>query len=136
MGTADVMMSGAVSDAKVTASAPVAAEAVARMRVGEIFYTLGEARVLIEQLRNHYKSVRPYSSLGYRPPTPRTILPAPHVPNYPDQDSMQKERQYSPNRNEVDICGHGTLAAACRSLSLYQSCLLYALLSSISALIA
>lgn len=37
---------------------------------GEIFYTLREAQVLIEQWRNHYNRVRPHSALGYRPPAP------------------------------------------------------------------
>ena len=39
----------------------------------EIFYTLKEARVLIEQWRRHYNRVRPHSALGYRPPAPETI---------------------------------------------------------------
>jgi len=42
---------------------------------GEIFTTLGEAQVLIERWRRHYNTVRPHSSLGYRPPAPETILP-------------------------------------------------------------
>ena len=41
----------------------------------EIFYTLKEAKILIEQWRRHYNTVRPHSSLGYKPPTPETILP-------------------------------------------------------------
>ncbi len=44
---------------------------------GEIFYTLAEARILIERWRCHYNTVRPHSSLGYRPPAPQTILPKP-----------------------------------------------------------
>ena len=40
---------------------------------GEIFYTLKEAQILIEQWRSHYNTVRPHSSLGYRPPAPQTI---------------------------------------------------------------
>ncbi|RPJ45760.1 MAG: transposase, partial [Candidatus Latescibacterota bacterium] len=39
---------------------------------GEIFYTIPEARVLIERWRRHYNTVRPHSSLGYRPPAPET----------------------------------------------------------------
>ena len=35
---------------------------------GEIFCTLQEAKVLIEQSRRHYNTVRPHSALGYRPP--------------------------------------------------------------------
>jgi len=44
---------------------------------GEIFYSLAEAKVLIEVWRRHYNTVRPHSSLGYRPPetaTRRTIM--------------------------------------------------------------
>ena len=41
----------------------------------EIFFTLTEAAVLIEQWREHYNTVRPHSSLGYRPPAPQTIMP-------------------------------------------------------------
>ncbi len=40
---------------------------------GELFYTLREAQVLIEQWRVHCNTVRPHSSLGYRPPAPETI---------------------------------------------------------------
>ncbi len=36
----------------------------------EIFYTLKQARVLIERWRQQYNRVRPHSSLGYRPPAP------------------------------------------------------------------
>ena len=43
---------------------------------GEIFYTLREAKVLIERWRQHYNTVRPHSSLGYRPPAPETITSA------------------------------------------------------------
>ena len=42
---------------------------------GEIFYTLREAQVLIEMRREDYNTVRPHSSLGYRPPAPRATLP-------------------------------------------------------------
>lgn len=35
---------------------------------GEIFYSLMEARVVIEAWRRHYNEVRPHSSLGGRPP--------------------------------------------------------------------
>ena len=31
----------------------------------EIFYTLKEAQIIIEQWRRHYNQVRPHSSLGY-----------------------------------------------------------------------
>ena len=48
----------------------------------EIFYTLKEAKVLIERWRQHYNTVRPHSSPGYRPPAPQTILPRPGVQAY------------------------------------------------------
>jgi hypothetical protein len=37
---------------------------------GEIFYSMKEVRVLAERWRVHYNTVRPHSSLGYRPPAP------------------------------------------------------------------
>ena len=48
----------------------------------EIFSTLKEAQVLIERWRQHYNTIRPHSSLGYRPPAPQTILPRPAVQAY------------------------------------------------------
>jgi transposase InsO family protein len=44
----------------------------------ELFSTLHEAKVLIERWRRHYNTLRPHSSLGYRPPAPETVLPAAH----------------------------------------------------------
>ncbi len=46
---------------------------------GEIVYTLKEARGLIEAWRCHYNAIRPHGSLGYRPPTPETIV----MPSWP-----------------------------------------------------
>ena len=40
----------------------------------EIFTTLEEAKVLIEQWRRDYNHVRPHSALGYQPPAPEAIL--------------------------------------------------------------
>ncbi|MEE8381085.1 MAG: transposase, partial [Thermodesulfobacteriota bacterium] len=40
----------------------------------EIFTTLTEARVLIEQWRKEYNHIRPHSSLGYRSPVPGARL--------------------------------------------------------------
>lgn len=42
---------------------------------GELFYSLKEAQVLIERWRVEYNTIRPHSSLGYRPPVPLTVLP-------------------------------------------------------------
>ena len=43
---------------------------------GEIFYSLCEARIIIESWRKHYNTIRPHSALGYRPPAPETVIPA------------------------------------------------------------
>ena len=40
---------------------------------GEIFYSLKEAQIVIEQWRRHYNTKRPHSALGYRPPAPETV---------------------------------------------------------------
>ena len=40
---------------------------------GEIFYGLEEVRCVTGLWREHYNSIRPPSSLGYRPPAPETI---------------------------------------------------------------
>jgi hypothetical protein len=44
---------------------------------GEIFYSLKEAKAIIEQLRIHYNTRRPHSALGCRPPAPVTIASPP-----------------------------------------------------------
>ena len=41
----------------------------------EIFDTLLEAKVLIERWRCEYNTIRPHSSLDYRPPAPESIQP-------------------------------------------------------------
>ncbi|HJO06752.1 MAG TPA: IS3 family transposase [Chloroflexota bacterium] len=41
----------------------------------EIFYTLTEAKILIERWRREYNTVRPHSALGYRPPAPEAVRP-------------------------------------------------------------
>ena len=42
----------------------------------EVFYTLHEAKVLIERWRIMYNTIRPHSALGYRPPSPEAIFTA------------------------------------------------------------
>ena len=41
---------------------------------GEIFYTLKEAKTLIEKWRMEYNTFRPHSSLNCRPPAPEAHL--------------------------------------------------------------
>jgi transposase InsO family protein len=49
----------------------------------EIFYSMKELRVLAERWRVHYNTVRPHSSLGYRPPAPEAwLISTPMLP-YP-----------------------------------------------------
>jgi len=55
---------------------------------GEIFYTLKEAKIIIERWRRHYNTVRPHSSLGYKPPAPEAVQwpatqPGPATPATP-----------------------------------------------------
>jgi transposase InsO family protein len=42
---------------------------------GEIFYTLREAQIIIEEWRKHYNTKRPHSALGYRPLAQEAIVP-------------------------------------------------------------
>ena len=49
----------------------------------EIFYSLEEAKVLTGQWRREYNTIRPYSSLRYRPPAPEALRPDPFFLNLP-----------------------------------------------------
>ncbi len=53
----------------------------------EIFYTLQEAKILIEHWRREYNQVRPHSALGYKSPAPEAVLvpllSAPLLPGWP-----------------------------------------------------
>ena len=42
----------------------------------ELFNNLMEAKIVIENWRRQYNTIRPHSSLRYRPPAPVTVLPA------------------------------------------------------------
>ncbi len=41
---------------------------------GEIFYSLGEAQIIIKRWSNHYDTKRPHRALVYRPTAPKAIL--------------------------------------------------------------
>jgi putative transposase len=43
---------------------------------GEIFYSLAEAKIVVESWRRHYNAKRPHASLGYKPPAPEVFIPA------------------------------------------------------------
>ena len=58
---------------------------------GEIFYSLKEAQILTERWRVHYNTVRPHSSLGYRPPAPMAYslaMPPPSASRSPASTVM------------------------------------------------
>ena len=50
---------------------------------GEIFYSLKEASVLLEQWRKYYNTIRPHSSLGYKPPAPVTVIDVQYLQEKP-----------------------------------------------------
>ena len=60
---------------------------------GEIFYTLKEAKVMIERWRQEYNTVRPHSSLRYRPPAPETTQPRPMPQTIPLLTPPQMEAE-------------------------------------------
>ncbi len=88
---------------------------------GELFYSIKELRVLAERWRVHYNTVRPHSSLGYRPPAPEAwmtstswqqgepvaSLPAPLLP-YPASIGSQKSMRYT-NSSLVQNIGQSNL---------------------------
>ena len=51
----------------------------------ELFDTLLEAKVLIERWRHEYNTLRPHSSLGYRPPAPEAVQPRSFASATPQQ---------------------------------------------------
>ena len=57
----------------------------------EIFYTLKEAKVLIERWRLEYNTIRPHSSLGYRAPAPEAIVIAAETCSAPLRTSQRHQ---------------------------------------------
>jgi putative transposase len=62
----------------------------------EIFYTLRKAQIVIEGWRRRYNTIRPHSSLGYRPPAPQATLPFP-----PASASLRREETASPDAHRL-----------------------------------
>ena len=66
---------------------------------GEIFYSLAEAKIVIEGWRRHYNTKRPHSSLGYRPPAPEVVqwpaspsaAASPAIPAVAPRPAMHKD---------------------------------------------
>lgn len=87
---------------------------------GEIFYSLAEAKVLIEAWRRHYNTIRPHSSLGYRPPAPETASP-PLPPSGSDRSTSRRQwqrRQQCTNNQRGPLSGGRSVQRAnrCRSV--------------------
>ena len=49
----------------------------------EIFYSLKEVQILTERWRQEYNTLRPHSSLGYRPPAPEAVRPTLELATFP-----------------------------------------------------
>ena len=64
----------------------------------ELFTTLLEAQVLIERWRVHYNTIRPHSSLGYKPPAPQTIWTNRSVMSYATLQPSQIDGTINHNR--------------------------------------
>lgn len=65
---------------------------------GEMFFTLSEAKVLVEQYRLEYNHERPHSSLGYRTPVEFAELQsatetAEHAPEFPTGHELELHRK-------------------------------------------
>ena len=73
----------------------------------EIFYSLEEAQVLIEQWRREYNTIRPHSSLAYQPPAPEAIRPEPAFLNLPDSEALSQ----APGGGRTNTVGGTTLGA-------------------------
>jgi transposase InsO family protein len=56
---------------------------------GEIFYSLAEAKVIIEAWRRYYNTERPHSSLRYKPPAPEA---SPGLQSQPDRFHQQRKQ--------------------------------------------
>ena len=67
---------------------------------GEIFYSLAEARVIIEAWRRHFNKVCPHASLGYRAPAPASVRGDDHLTIDLDH-SMGADHQTSSIRAEL-----------------------------------
>jgi len=70
----------------------------------EVFNTLFEAQVLIEEWRKEYNHIRPHSALGYRPPVPQTIQPFSLVSTltFPLVQSMRADQDQARGGHEDD----------------------------------
>ena len=68
---------------------------------GEIFYSLKEMKVLVERWMVHYNTVRPHSSLGYRPPAPAAW----HAENKTGHGKMEGKKRLPLFHTHICSCG-------------------------------
>lgn len=79
----------------------------------EIFYSLREAQLLTERWRVHFNTIRPHSSLGYKPPTPETILPRlPALPYGTLRSSQEGDHNARSNLGVLHFLGAGQIAGS------------------------
>ena len=72
----------------------------------ELFTTLLEAQVLIERWRVHYNTIRPHSSLGYKPPAPQTIWTIPSGMAYATLQPSLKGKHNHDRRLTLKLVPH------------------------------
>ncbi len=70
---------------------------------GEIFYTLKEAKVLIERWRQQYNRLRPHSSLGHRPPAPEATWLKPATLRSADFNELLSAPSYVESRRSAVV---------------------------------
>ena len=77
---------------------------------GEIFYSLREAQIIIEEWRKHYNTKRPHSAMGYRPPAPETIV---------QMDQRPIMHKKSNGTAQVGLIGAAATTSGIRSASMH-----------------
>lgn len=81
---------------------------------GEIFYTLQEAKVLIERWRQEFDTIRPHSVLGYRPPAPEAMRwRSPASASLRPGNAIGLTQKADDNRGRVS---HGVYTAGSRTM--------------------
>jgi transposase InsO family protein len=90
---------------------------------GEIFHSLAEARVVIEGWRQRYNTVRPHSSLGYKPPAPSAKISPPERAQPTTQVTVDMADEPTMHQVSPRTTSWGqTSPGARKSLSDWRSC--------------
>jgi hypothetical protein len=72
-----------------------------RIAQRRIFYTLREAKIIIESWRRHYNAVRPHAFIGYKPPAPEVFVPA--FTAWPASPAMMRRTNNAKSRNRSRV---------------------------------